>query len=131
MFPNAWDLRSEVHRLSIEHALRNALAASSALNDEKIDVMEIAISITQRLGEPKLRALILSDTARILTKEGRAEQGLQLLLMALESAQLVGRDTVLEVLAAGAETLASVDDGELLVRVCRELEAIDGWFGAR
>ncbi len=130
MFPSAWDINSRMQRVSIEYAMRNALAASSALN-EKIDIMEMAIRVTQRLAEPKLRALILSDTARILTKEGRADQGLQLLLLALESAQLVGRDTVLEVLAAGAETLASVDDGELLVRVCRELEAIDSWFGAR
>lgn len=131
MFPSAWNISSQMHRLSSEHALRNALAASSALNHEKINIVEMAITVTKRLAEPKLRALILSDTARMLTKEGRAEQGLQLLLLALESAQLVGRDTVLEVLAAGAETLASVDDGELLVRVCRELEAIDGWFGAR
>lgn len=131
MIPTAWDMRSQMHRLSVEHAMRNALAASTALDDEEIDIVEMAIRITQKLIEPRERALILSDTARILSDAGRAEQALWLLLLALQSAQLAGRDTVLEVLGVGAGTLAAVDNGELLVRICHELEAIDSWFGAR
>jgi hypothetical protein len=119
-----------MHRGRVKHALRNALAAASALNEENGEIIKLAISGTEEYSEPRQRALILSDIARLVTADGSPEKGLEVLLLALEHARLAGRDTVLEVLAAGAETLSSIDDGEFLIRIAHELEAIDDWFGA-
>lgn len=125
----AWDVADQMHRGRVKYALRNALAAASALNEDKTDIIKLAISCTERLTEPRQKALILSDTASLITADGSPEKGLEVLLLALEHARLAGRNTVLEVLAGGAETLSSIDDGEFLIRIAHELEAIDDWFG--
>ena len=126
----AWDVANEMHRGRVKYALRNALAAASALNEEKGDIIKLAISNTEALTEPGQRALMLSDIAVTITNDGSPEKGLEIFLLALENARLAGRNTVLEVLADGAETLSSMDDGEFLIQIAHELEAIDDWFGA-
>lgn len=126
----AWDVANEMHRGRVKHALRNALAAASALNEEKGAIIKLAISNTEALTEPGQRALMLSDIASLITNDGSPEKGLEIFLLALENARLAGRNTVLEVLAGGAETFSSIDDGEFLGQIARELEAIDDWFGA-
>lgn len=130
MVITAWDLRDQMHLRSVRRAVTNALVAATALHEQAVDIVKVATSITQRLPEPRQRALILSFVARLLTDNGQAEKALDLLLLALDSARLAGRDMVLEVLATGSDTLAAVDHGELLVRICHELDAIDSWFVA-
>jgi hypothetical protein len=129
MVLSAWELSSQMQRRSIERAVANALFAATALHQESDEIIVAATTITQRLAEPKQRALILSYVARVLTESGRAAQAIPLLLLALESARLAGRDIVMEVLANGCATLATVDNGDLLMRTANQLEAIDGWFG--
>ena len=126
----AWDVANQMNRARVKFALRNALAAASALNEEKGGIIKLAISNTEALTEPGQRALMLSDIASLITNDGSPEKGLEIFLLALENARLAGRNTVLEVLADGAETLSSMDDGEFLGQIAHELEAIDDWFGA-
>ena len=126
----AWEVSSQIQRRSIERAVANALFAATALHQEPDEIILAAINITQRLAEPRQRALILSYVARLLTESDQPEKALHLLLLALESARLAGRDIVMEVLANGCSTLAAVDNGELLIRIANQLEAIDSWFGA-
>ena len=119
-----------MYRRSVERAVANALLATTALHEQPDEIIGLVTSVTQRLPEPKQKALILSDVARLLAESDHAKEALHVLLLALECARLAGRETVLEVLVNGAGTLAAVDDGELLIRISHELEAIDGWFGA-
>ena len=124
----AWEVRSMQHRLSVENALRSALQAATALNEPDFDVGPVVLRIAQHVSEPKDKALLLGKAARILTDAGRTDDAITMLLAALDASKLAGRDTVMEVLVDGAMTLASIDNGELLLRLCRELEAIDDWF---
>jgi hypothetical protein len=128
MVLSAWDLTIRMRQWSIQRSVANALNAATAAH-EAIDIVRIATSVTERL-QPAQRALVLSYVARLLTDNGQNEKALDLLLLALESARLAGRDTVLEVLANGAGTLAAVDDGELLLRIAQQFDTIDGWFSA-
>src|SRR5262245_22165438 len=121
MVLTAWDLASQMQLRSIERAVANALIAATALHEQSDEIIGAATSVTQRVPEPRQRALMLSYVARLLTESGRAEQALHLLLLALECARLAGRDSVLEVLANGSETLAAVDNGELLIRTAHQL----------
>jgi hypothetical protein len=130
MVLSAWEVSSQMQRRSIERAVANALIAATALHQESDEIISAATSITQRIAEPRQRALILSYVGRLLTENDRAEQALPLLLLALESARLAGRDIVMEVLANGCATLAAVDNGELLMRIANQVESIDSWFGA-
>ena len=126
----AWDIRTQMRRRSVERAVANGLVAATALHEEPDEIIGMVTSVTQRLPEPRGKALILSYVAQLLTDSGRADVALHLLLLALECARLAGPDTVLEVLANGAETLAAVDDGRLLIRISHQVETIDSWFGA-
>jgi hypothetical protein len=131
MVVSAWDIRETMHQHGVERAVTNALFAATALNEQTVDIVKIATGITKHLPEPRQRALILSYVARLLEDNGEAEKALNLLSLTLDNARLAGRDSVLEVLANAADTLATVDEGELLTRICREVEAIEGWFGSR
>jgi hypothetical protein len=130
MVLSAWEVSSQMQRRSIERAVANALIAATALHQESDEIISAATSITQRIAEPRQRALILSYVGRLLTENDRAEQALPLLLLALESARLAGRDIVMEVLANACATLAAVDNGELLMRIANQVGSIDSWFGA-
>ena len=127
---SAWDIRAAMRRSSIEHTVQNALEAAAALGEQAPDVASMVLCIAQRVVDPGQKARFLGGLARVETDAGRPDQGLTLLLAALAAAPLLGRETVLEVLQAGAATLASIDDGELLQKVCLELQAIDDWFEA-
>lgn len=130
MVITAWKLRNLMHRLSVEHSVRNALEAATALDEQNVDVAHMALRIAEHAADLRHKATLLSSVARILTEAGRTEEGLEILLGALDTSKLAGRDTVMEVLADGATTLASVDNGELLRNLCEELERVDDWFGA-
>jgi hypothetical protein len=130
MVISAWEVRDRMHRLSVEHSLRNALQAATALHEQNVDVAHLVLSIAETVVDPKHKAMLLSGAARVLTEAGLNEEALGLMLAALDVSRLAGRDTVMEVLADGTMALAAVDDGELLGQACRELEEIDGWFGA-
>lgn len=129
MIPAAWEVTEQMYRRSIERAVANALAAAKALREEPDEIIGLVTNVTQGLPEPKQKALILSDVARLLAESGHAKEALHLLLLALECARLAGRETVSQALVNGAAALAAVDDGELLIRISHELDAIDGWFG--
>jgi hypothetical protein len=75
----------------------------------------------------------LNRVAKLTTPDsgGRPEEGLQVLLASLGASWSAGRESLLGVLADGAETLAAVDQGELLLKVHQELENIDGWFSTQ
>jgi hypothetical protein len=115
-------------RRSLPHTLRNALEAATALHEQGDDAVRMALLVAERAANPRHKATLLSGVARILTEAGRTGDGLEILLKALVVSELAGRDAVLEVLADGAMTLASVDNGELLWKICQELESIDEWF---
>jgi hypothetical protein len=55
------------------------------------------------------------------------DDALVLLQRALLSARMAGRDTVLEVLADTADTIAAINDGETLWKIYEEIAAIDAW----
>lgn len=119
-----------MRRSSVEHTVRNALEAAAALGEQAPDVASMVLRMAQRVVDPGQKAQFLGGLARVVTDAGRPDQGLTLLLAALDASRLLGRETVLEVLQDGAATLASIDNGDLLQKVCLELQAIDDWFGA-
>ena len=84
--------------------------------------------IAQRIPDPKHRATLLSRVAHVLTEAGRPEEGLKMLVVALEASSIAGQDTVRQVLADGAATLSAIDGGDLLWKLCQELEKVDDWF---
>jgi len=126
----AWDLRAAMRRSSVEHTVQSALEAAAALGDVAPDVVSMVLRMAQQVVDPVQKAQFLGGLARVVTDAGRPDLGLTLLLAALDASTLLGRESVLEVLQAGAATLASVDNGELLQKVCLELQAVDDWFGA-
>ena len=127
--PLAFDIRDRMRQSSVRRAITNAVIAATAL-DEQVDIVRIMNSVTQRLPEARHRAQILSNFAVLLTENNQTEKAMRILVLALDNARLAGRDTVMEVLANNADSLATVDNGELLIRICNELELIDGWFVA-
>jgi hypothetical protein len=130
MVITAWEIRKLRHRLSVEHSVQNALEAGSALNEQNDGVARLVLRVAERVTDPRQRATLLSGVARILSEAGRKREGIEIFLAAMRAAKLTDRDTVLQVLGDGATTLASADNGELLWRLCLELERVDDWFRA-
>jgi hypothetical protein len=124
----AWDVRKRAHTASVEHSVRDALNAAAVLNHKDVDVAQMVFIVAQRMPDPKQRAALLSRVAHVLTEAGRPEEGLKMLIAALEASSIAGRDTVRQVLADGAATLAAIDGGDLLWKLYHELERVDNWF---
>jgi hypothetical protein len=124
---SSWDYRKLWLRRRIEASIRNALKAATAL-EETVDVVHLAARISEGMVGASHKAKMLSGIARILAEHDRMPEAVQVLVAALDASKLAGRDSVMEVLADGAATLATIDEGELLCAIDQTLVDVESWF---
>jgi hypothetical protein len=117
-----------MERSSLRLTVKNAIEAAVFLGERRDNVAQPAMRVAEKAVDPEHKAKLLSSVAQVLTEAGRADEGLRVLLVALSACRSAPRETILEVLSDCAQTLAAIDSGELLLRICDELEKIDAWF---
>lgn len=118
--PFAWDLR----KLSFQAA---AAAGAANIVQQDIDISEWALSTANKFLDSHQKATALSSIARELGDSAYDDQAMQLLVEAFSTARLAGKETVLKVLADGADILAKVDQGETLLKIYEEFLGVDHW----
>ena len=114
---------------AIENLLSN-LVVAIRISRMDLDIEGWALEVAAMQPDPTHRAVLLATMARILAEEGENERGLRLLRVAIEAARLSDDQTVRSVLAAGATTLAAVEEGAALRRIQERLGDIEAWAGA-
>ena len=126
---SAWNVRKVMYRSAVESALRHALDAALALGEHDEDIVASAIKCAEQEGDGAHRVRLLGRIAHVLTEADLPDRAMTVLLTALESSRFADRSTIRELLVDAAPTLASRDQGELLLRICQEVDLIDDWFG--
>jgi hypothetical protein len=126
---SAWEIRKVFYRSAIESTFRHALDAAAALREPDEDIVALAVKCAEQERDDAHRLRLLGGIAHVLTEADRPGQAMTVLLTALESSRFTDRSTIREVLTLAAQTLASRNEGELLLRICQELDSIDAWFG--
>lgn len=116
-------------RSTLESAFHYALDAAAALGEHDHDIVAMAVRSAERERDAGHKVRRLSRIVHVLTEADRPDQAMTVLLTALQNARLADRTTIRDVLVDAAPTLGSRDRGELLLRICKELDAIDDWFG--
>jgi tetratricopeptide (TPR) repeat protein len=111
----------------LDHVVPHAIRAAAMLGEE-LEILEVIMRVAVRKLGFGDRAKILGMTARMFAEIGRKAEAIVPLCAALEGARKTGRPAVLLVLKDGAEALAAIDDGELLLKIVREVDEVDRWL---
>jgi tetratricopeptide (TPR) repeat protein len=106
-----------------------AVAFAQAGRKERArQIAEHAVTTITRMQEPSEQAVALGALSNAFLQADANDRALEVAAMAFLAARRASRQTVFEVLGQSAAVIATIDQGETLVRLFGVLQEVDSWW---
>lgn len=119
----AADMEDVEERANVQQQVASILASCSQY--------ERSITLARTIKDAREKSLALMRIAQALQQAEQSEQALLIMLEACNTARLMGRGNVFNILEQGATILGAIDHGRTLWQLYETLQKIDSWWGTQ